>query len=88
MAAGAFYLCSKIKVKPDSNCIKAVKILTDNIMGIYIFHNVCIPFVYWYVRSNGTIWMSAVITILIMFGTAVITGIMKKIPLIKEFVSI
>lgn len=68
--------------------MKIVRILADNIMGIYIFHNICIPFVYWYVSGNSTILKSVIITLLIMYVTTGVTCMIKKIPILKEVVNI
>ena len=88
MAVGVFFLCSRVKVNDNSKFTIAMKALGDQIMGIYIFHNVCIPFIIEYVYQYGTFGMSLITTILIVLGTALITAVIKRVPILRELVAI
>lgn len=88
MAVGVFYLLSKIEHGPEG-CVRGLlKICAGNIMGVFIFHTVCVNFVLKVIHRTVSVPAALIITLLIMLATALVTNVLKKIPVIRELLSI
>lgn len=88
MSVGIFYLFSKIKVEKAEKIILVVKKISENIMGVYIFHLVAIAMVTKVIHSTGTLVGAIIMTLIVMSIAMMITVVLKKIPGIRKLLSI
>lgn len=88
MAAGVFYLLSKMNPNITGNVEKMFRLCADHVMGVYIFHPIIVQLLNRVFRTYIGLLPKCLITLLIVIGLSVITAIIKKVPVIKKAVEI
>lgn len=85
MSVGCFVLVSQIRIEKRCKLINIINLISSNIMGIYILHNIFTVLCRAIIETNISLILSIMLTILIMIITLVITIGFKKIPIINKF---
>ena len=86
MAAGTFYLFSQIDFAPENRGKKVIKLLADNIMGVYVFHPIVIRWFRRIYKGVVPLGIKCILTLVIIVGLAIFTNILKKIPVVRKTV--
>ena len=84
MAVGTFYIVSKLPNELNQNHIKLLKVVAENIIGVYLLHTIFVNLALCLISSTVSVFAAAVLSIAIMSVTVIITVGLKKIPLIKK----
>ena len=88
MALGTFSLLCRIKNVKNIRVKKIICFLSGNIMGVYLLHPIVIVFIKKVITCKMNIVQVSALAIFVMVLSAMITSIIKKIPMIKSIFKI